>query len=56
LALSRVVVVTVPLSVNKGETSRKFEIAVSVNGSLESAGNRATLFSRLIEEHAIVYS
>jgi len=56
LALSRVVVVTVPLSVNKGETSRKFEIAVSVNGSLESAGNRATLFSRLIDEYAIVYS
>jgi UDP-GlcNAc:undecaprenyl-phosphate GlcNAc-1-phosphate transferase len=53
LAQSRVIVVTVPLSVDKGEATREFKIAVSVNGSLESAGNRATLFNRLIEEHSL---
>jgi len=53
LSQSRVIVVTVPLSVDKGEASQEFKIAVSVNGSLESAGNRATLFSRLIEEHSL---
>ena len=34
----------------------EFEIAVSVNGSYESAGNRATLFSRLIDEHEVISS
>jgi UDP-GlcNAc:undecaprenyl-phosphate GlcNAc-1-phosphate transferase len=52
LAQSKVVVVTVPLSLDGGKISWKFEISVSVNGSLESAGNRATLFSRLIEDHS----
>lgn len=51
LEQSRVLVVSVPLLANRGEITREFEIAVSVNGSLESAGNRATLFGRLIEEH-----
>jgi len=30
----------------------EFEIAILVNGCLESAGHRATLFSRLIDEHS----
>jgi hypothetical protein len=34
----------------------EFEIAILVNGSLESAGHRATLFSRLIDEHNVVSS
>jgi len=51
LEQSRVLVVSVPLLANRGQTTREFEIAVSVNGSLESAGNRVTLFGRLIEEH-----
>lgn len=32
----------------------EFEIAILINGSLESAGRRATLFSRLIDEHIVI--
>jgi len=52
--LSRLVIMTIPLANNGDETSHEFEIAISVNGSLESAGNRATLFSRLIDEHKVI--
>jgi len=49
--LSRLVVMTIPLNKNGDKNSLEFEMAISVNGSLESAGHRATLFSRLIDEH-----
>jgi hypothetical protein len=32
------------------------EADVNVNGSLESAGRRATLFSRLLDEHNVISS
>jgi UDP-GlcNAc:undecaprenyl-phosphate/decaprenyl-phosphate GlcNAc-1-phosphate transferase len=50
----RVVIVTVPLDGNGSKTSYEFEIAVPVNGSYESAGHRATLFARLIDEHRMI--
>jgi hypothetical protein len=49
--LSRLVFMTIPLPQNGDKTPLEFEMAISVNGSLESAGHRATLFSRLIDEH-----
>jgi len=57
--LSKVVIMNVPVPKaqvrNHGLSGAiEFEIAISVNGSLESAGHRATLFSRLIDEHAVV--
>ena len=52
--LSRLVTMTIPLSHNGDKKSYEFEVAISVNGSLESAGNRATLFNRLIDEHCFI--
>ena len=52
--LSKVVTMTVPLDGNGSGTSYEFEIAISVNGSYESAGHRATLFGRLIDEYCIM--
>jgi len=46
---------TIPLDHNGDKTSYEFEIAISVNGTLESASHRATLFNRLIDEHKIIY-
>jgi UDP-GlcNAc:undecaprenyl-phosphate GlcNAc-1-phosphate transferase len=54
--LSRLVIMTVSLTDNDDKKSHEFEIAISVNGSYESAGHRATLFNRLIDEHAIVFN
>ena len=52
--LSNVVTMTIPLR-NHGQSGpMEFEIAVTVNGSYESAGHRATLFSRLIDEHEVI--
>jgi len=52
--LSNIVTMTIPLR-NHGQAEPiEFEIAVSVNGSYESAGHRATLFSRLIDEHEVI--
>jgi UDP-GlcNAc:undecaprenyl-phosphate GlcNAc-1-phosphate transferase len=52
--LSKLVIMTIPFNDNGSEAQHEFEIAISVNGSYESAGRRATLFSRLIDEHAII--
>jgi len=52
--LSRLVIMTFPLARNGDKTSHEFEIAISVNGSYESAGHRATLFNRLIDEHNVI--
>jgi len=52
--LSVVVTMTIPLR-NHGQAGPiEFEIAVTVNGSYESAGHRATLFGRLIDEHEVI--
>ncbi len=42
---------TLPLRQRRANESLRIVVAVKVNGSLESAGNRAALFSRLIDEH-----
>ena len=52
--MSKVVLMTIPFSANGSEASSEFEIAISVNGSYESAGHRAKLFGRLIDEHEVV--
>ncbi|MCJ7674312.1 MAG: undecaprenyl/decaprenyl-phosphate alpha-N-acetylglucosaminyl 1-phosphate transferase [Sedimentisphaerales bacterium] len=51
--MSDVVVMNVPLRNHHTGGQMEFEIAVLVNGSLESAGHQATLFSRLLDEHDI---
>lgn len=52
--MSDVVVMNVPIR-NHGMTrATEFEIAIKVNGTIESASRRATLFSRLIDEHELV--
>jgi len=52
--LSKLVIMIIPLPQNADKTPLEFEMAIFVNGSLESAGHRATLFSRLIDEHCRV--
>jgi len=53
--LSNVIVMTIPFHGN-GELSHEFEIAILLNSSHESAGHRATLFNRLIDEHKVISS
>ena len=48
--LSRIATVTIPLGPNGSGTSRQIEIAIRVNGSIEAAGRRASLFGRLMDE------
>jgi len=51
---SEVIIMNVPVR-NHGEAfAMEFEIAILADGSLESASHRATLFSRLIDEHSVV--
>ncbi len=54
--ISKVIVTTIPLADNGSGPSQEFEIAVSINGSYESAGHRAKLFGRLIDEHEVISS
>jgi hypothetical protein len=51
-APARVVTMNLPISDAHDHTLMEFEVAVLINGSLESASRRAGLFSRLIEEQA----
>ena len=44
---------TLPLRQRRANETLRIVVAVQVNGSLESAGNRAALFSRLINEHSL---
>lgn len=44
----------IPIRGIKTEPRLNIEVDVNVNGSLESAGHRAALFSRLLDEHNIV--
>lgn len=52
--MRRVVVMNVPIRDHDMAHGTEFEIAIKVNGTIESAGRRATLFSRLIDEHKVV--
>ncbi len=54
--LSDVVIMTVPLRNHDKAGAMEFEIAILVNGSYESAGHRAKLFGRLIDEHEVISS
>lgn len=45
--------ITLPLRQRRISESLRISLALKVNGSLESAGNRAALFSRLIDEHSL---
>jgi UDP-GlcNAc:undecaprenyl-phosphate GlcNAc-1-phosphate transferase len=51
---SGVVIMNVPVRNHSLSGATEFEMAILVNGSLESAGHRATLFSRLIDEHITI--
>jgi hypothetical protein len=52
--LSHIVTVTLPFRNGQTGVSQELEIAIWADGSLEAAGHRATLFSRLIDEHNTV--
>jgi UDP-GlcNAc:undecaprenyl-phosphate GlcNAc-1-phosphate transferase len=52
--LSHIVTVTLPFGNGQPGVSRELELAIWANGSLEAAGHRAMLFSRLIDEHKTV--
>jgi len=54
--LSKLVIMTVPFNGTGSQASHEFEIAICVNGSYESAGRRATLFSKLLDEHEVMSS
>ncbi|MBN1764082.1 MAG: undecaprenyl/decaprenyl-phosphate alpha-N-acetylglucosaminyl 1-phosphate transferase [Sedimentisphaerales bacterium] len=45
--------ITLPLRQRRSEEILRMILAIQVNGSLESAGNRVALFSRLIDEHGL---
>ncbi len=50
--LLRVVTMSIPLNSDEEPgSSRQLEVAIVVNGSLEAAGRRATLLSRLLDEN-----
>lgn len=51
--MSRIVTMSFPVSDAHTGTSVEFEIAIAADGSLESAGRRGALFSRLIDEHGL---
>jgi UDP-GlcNAc:undecaprenyl-phosphate GlcNAc-1-phosphate transferase len=55
-SLSRIITMTIPLSNGDGHAgvSRWCEIAIWANGSVESAGRRATLFGRLLDESELI--
>jgi len=49
-----VMTMTIPVNGQASGSTTELEIAVLLNGSLESAGRRTSLFSRLLDEHNIV--
>jgi len=51
-----VVIMNIPVRDHPTAGPMEFEIAILVNGSLESASHRATLFSRLIDEYEVISS
>ncbi len=48
-----VIRMTVPVRDRRGNEYLPMDVDVSVNGSLETAGRRVALFSRLLEEHSL---
>ena len=48
-----IVHVTLPVAHRREGTQLKIEIGIRINGSLESAGRRAALFARLIDEFSL---
>ena len=52
--LSKVIVMNVPVGNGQTDPSLELEIAVPVNGALESASHQAMLFSRLIDEYNLM--
>lgn len=53
-AVCRILRMTVPCGNGGQGTGQEFEIAICVDGSLEDACRRASLFSRLIDTHGVV--
>ncbi len=51
---SRVVTMSLPAKAVNEQTTMEFEVAIAADASLESAGRRGALFSRLIDEHSTV--
>ena len=51
---SKIIVMTVPINGNGTKRFHEFEIAITIKGSYESAGYRATLFNRLIDEYSLI--
>ncbi len=51
----RLVTMTMPIIDSKTQRSLEFEIAIKVNGSLESASHRAGLFGRLVDECNLIW-
>ncbi len=51
--IDNIVKMTLPIRDRRVGSPLRLEVNVCSNGSLESAGRRATLFARLIEEHGI---
>jgi len=49
-----VVTISLPVKTADAGISLEFEIAIAADGSLETAARRGTLFSRLIDEYAVV--
>lgn len=49
-----VVKLKVPIRGGNSDSQLNIEADVNANGSLESASHRATLFSRLIDEHNVI--
>ncbi len=48
---SRIVTMNLPIREGNAQTTMEFEVAIAVDESLESAGRRGALFSRLIDKH-----
>jgi len=53
IAADDMVRMIVPIRDRRAKSSLKIEVRVRVNGSLESAGRRVALFTRLMDEHGI---
>jgi hypothetical protein len=49
-----VIKMTIPIRDRRSESLLELEVGIKTNGSLESAGRRARLFNRLIDEYSIV--
>ena len=53
IGADKIVKMTVPIRDRRVGSSLKLEVKVAANGSLESAGRRLMLFSRLLEEYSV---